>query len=573
MKKWSKRKILIVTAVVIVVCSVGATGGYFYIKTQAKEDVSYQETELSYGDLELSFSEDGTTQIGTIDQSPEFDVTIADMEVEEVYASAGDTVAEGDALLKLTDESMAEATAYYEDAITSAQNTLEEAQNSYEVGVLEAEYDMETSLTEAQYADSSYAASLLELDDSVAEKKSSLEDAQTQIASLQSAISNNTYYTDNGIDEKNAAVTAAQQASATAQSNYDNAVNTYNTLKQSVSDEINGLTTSNLSTNLTQLQTDYAALLSAQENIDSTKNALEQAQSEVEKKQSELSQAQSKYEQSLQEANQKITQLSDSLSSLQSQYEQALRDAVTQKVTIKNTYNTTVLDGTYAKTTYDSAVASLKSSLDTAQETYNNLVEAQESLLSIEDGVVCASQAGTLSAVNYEAEDSLVNGTAFASYYNTDTIMISVEVDQSHISDVAVGDEVAVSISNVRGNSLTGTINSIASSATEDGSVSNVTYAVVIVIDNSDGSISSGLSASITFSYGSLSDVYYLPNDAVSDIEGTTGKVKQYDTSGNVVSVSVTVGEITDNYTVITEGMAEGDTCLIETGGEKDNEE
>jgi hypothetical protein len=39
----------------------------------------------------------------------------------------------------------------------------------------------------------------------------------------------------------------------------------------------------------------------------------------------------------------------------------------------------------------------------------------------------------------------------------------------------------------------------IASSATTGGSVSNVTYAVIISIDNSDGRLGSGSSATVTF--------------------------------------------------------------------------
>ena len=46
---------------------------------------------------------------------------------------------------------------------------------------------------------------------------------------------------------------------------------------------------------------------------------------------------------------------------------------------------------------------------------------------------------------------------------------------------------------------MTGTVSSIASSATTGGSVSNVTYAVIISIDNSDGRLGSGSSATVTF--------------------------------------------------------------------------
>ena len=61
------------------------------------------------------------------------------MTVEEVYVEAGSTVAEGDALFKIDDESMADAKAYYEDAISDAETALQSAQINFESGVLEAE--------------------------------------------------------------------------------------------------------------------------------------------------------------------------------------------------------------------------------------------------------------------------------------------------------------------------------------------------------------------------------------------------------------------------------------------------
>ena len=77
--------------------------------TDTEADTTEQEETAS-----TSFSEDGTTQIGSVSQIPEFSVNAVTMTVEEVYHAAGDTVAAGDALFKISDDSMQEATAYYE---------------------------------------------------------------------------------------------------------------------------------------------------------------------------------------------------------------------------------------------------------------------------------------------------------------------------------------------------------------------------------------------------------------------------------------------------------------------------
>ena len=76
------------------------------------------------------------------------------------------------------------------------------------------------------------------------------------------------------------------------------------------------------------------------------------------------------------------------------------------------------------------------------------------------------------------------------------------EVEQENIAKIAVGDEVSVSISGNRRGNVTGTVASVASSATTGRSVSDVTYAVVISVDNSENALSAGSSATVIFEYG-----------------------------------------------------------------------
>lgn len=170
-----------------------------------------------------------------------------------------------------------------------------------------------------------------------------------------------------------------------------------------------------------------------------------------------------------------------------------------RKQKLQNEYDTAVVEGKYAGSTYESTVSELESAVESAQDTLDTLKEEQTALLALENGVVTADEDGTIAAVPYEAEDTLQSGTAFALYCDTQTIMISVEVPQENIAQVGVGDEVSVMIAGNRDGAVTGTVSSIASSATTGGSVSNFTYAVIISIDNSDGRLGSGSSATVTF--------------------------------------------------------------------------
>ena len=445
-----------VIASIAAVCVMTGGIGYQAAVSGAQTDSTENSVKAQNTDQQEStdgsFSEEGTTQIGTVSQMPEFTVNAVTMTVEEVYASSGDTVSKGDALVKLTDESMEAAKSYYEDAISDAENTLKTAEANLASGKLSAESTKQDADLTAQTAADSYQAQVDALDAAVEEKKEAYDEAVEQISEYQTKIDNNDYYVECAIDEKKAAVDAATTALAQAQ----------DTLTQ------------------------------AQQSADAAQSTLEQAQKEFDS-------AVETYNKNVEETNTKITELTDSLDDLKSDYEQAERDATTQKAELQNEYDTAVVEGKYAGSTYESTVSELESAVESAQDTLDTLKEEQTALLALENGVVTADEDGTIAAVPYEAEDTLQSGTAFALYCDTQTIMISVEVPQENIAQVGVGDEVSVMIAGNRDGAVTGTVSSIASSATTGGSVSNVTYAVIISIDNSDGRLGSGSSATVTF--------------------------------------------------------------------------
>lgn len=455
MRKPGKRMASVIASIAAVCVMTGGIGYQAAVsgaQTDSTESSVKDQNTDQQESTDGSFSEEGTTQIGTVSQMPEFTVNAVTMTVEEVYASSGDTVSIGDALFKLTDESMEAAKSYYEDAISDAENTLKTAEANLASGKLSAESTKQDADLTAQTAADSYQAQVDALDAAVEEKKEAYDEAVEQISEYQTKIDNNDYYVECAIDEKKDAVDAATTALAQAQ----------DTLTQ------------------------------AQQSADAAQSTLEQAQKEFDS-------AVETYNKNEEETNTKITELTDSLDDLKSDYEQAERDATTQKAELQNEYDTAVVEGKYAGSTYESTVSELESAVESAQDTLDTLKEEQTALLALEDGVVTADEDGTIAAVPYEAEDTLQSGTAFALYCDTQTIMISVEVPQENIAQVGVGDEVSVMIAGNRDGAVTGTVSSIASSATTGGSVSNVTYAVIISIDNSDGRLGSGSSATVTF--------------------------------------------------------------------------
>ena len=323
-----------VIASIAAVCVMTGGIGYQTAVSGAQTDTDSIENSVKNQDTDQqesadgSFSEEGTTQIGTVSQMPEFTVNAVTMTVEEVYVSSGDTMSKGDA--------------------------------------------------------------------AVEEKKEAYDEAVKQISEYQTKIDNNDYYVECGTDEKKAAVDAAT-----------------------------------------------TALTQAQQSADAAQSALEQAQKEFDS-------AVETYNKNVEETNTKITELTDSLDDLKSDYEQAERDATTQKTELQNEYDTAVVEGKYAGSTYQSTVSELESAVESAQDTLDTLKEEQTALLTLENGVVTADEDGTIASVPYEAEDILKTDTAFALYCDTQTIMISVEVPQENIAQIGVGDEVSVMIAGNR---------------------------------------------------------------------------------------------------------------------------
>lgn len=531
MEKEKKLRRLIAGAVVI--CLIAGSGiGYRVIAAGngEKETADVEDME-TVNENSGSFSEEGTTQTGTISQLPEFSVSAVNMTVEEVYQVAGNTVSNGDALMKLTEESITEAESYYESAVAEAERKLTLAKNQLQTGDLDAQSDLQETKTDASTAADSYQAAVDEIDVEVAEKKEAYDEAVASIQEYQSDLDNGVYYTKNGISEKKDAVTQAEAALSSAQSALTTAQGEADAAALAVG------------SNLTELQAgikenkDYSLLQELVENTmtnyekqQSTEKALNDAQKAADAAQSKLEQAEKTFDSAVEayntdtdEANRKITELTEQLDDLLAEYETAERNAVVQKTELKNQYDTAVLEGNYADSTYQSAVGSLESAVEEAQKTLDNLIEEQEALQSLEDGVIKATQDGTIAYVSYEAGDILTADTALVIYSDTDTIMISVEVPQEQISAVAVGQEVEVHISRNRNRNVTGTVTSIASSATTEGSISNVTYAVTVSIDNTEGQLASGSSATVIFS-GTPEEETEQKKEKVAEIEETEKK-------------------------------------------------
>ena len=391
-----------------------------------------------------------------------------------------------------------------------AEDALTEAQVAYESGKLDAHYVKLEDETSAANAEVVYITSLAELDTDLNTKYQAWQAAVTAIDTYNYNLSNNVYYINAGIDEKTAAVANVQAEYDTAVAAYQASGVVYETAKADFDGKVaqlaavtNGTDTSGVTVEAAaQSVVDSYTILAGVEPL---YNAVQIKTQELNQANQNLSQANANYQREVEQAQNDLNKQTQSVGTLQEAYETASLEYETKKIKLQEAYDFAILEGKYAEDTYNNTLLTLEETMKSAEKKLNDLKEKQASLLALENGVVTAKQAGTLADVNYGVEDVIFDTEALVSYYDTSKLDVSLEISQENISQIEVGEEVSISMSGKRG--IIGKVNSVASSATTRGSKSDVTYTVIVSIENADGYLSTGTSVTVVFDEEKEGDV------------------------------------------------------------------
>lgn len=202
---------------------IGAGAGAFWVyQNQQAETVdtttSYKQETVKYGSVITGITESGTVTYGTADQTFEVaEITSSSssssasgsgsmdmssmtsavstaasssssgsLEVEEIYVAVGQVVSEGDALLKITEESIEAYREELESAVTSAELTVKQEEINVETKQAEADYTYAMYIAEGETAEATYNATITSLENTVTELEEELEEAAEEIEELQS---------------------------------------------------------------------------------------------------------------------------------------------------------------------------------------------------------------------------------------------------------------------------------------------------------------------------------------------------------------------------------------------------
>ncbi len=252
-----------------------------------------------------------------------------------------------------------------------------------------------------------------------------------------------------------------------------------------------------------------------------------------------------------------------SLKELQQELAQAQSSLSMDQLEAKQTYEASVSAGETAQLVYENTLASLQTTLDEAQEDAQDAQDLLDTFNTfVGDGTLYAEEAGTVTAVSYEAGDSLTQTGSIYTYAKTTDMTISVDVSQEDIVTMAVGDSVEIVFGAYEDETYEGTIQSITTTQTSSGSAT-VSYPVTILVEGDTSALYGGMTADVTFVTESRTDVLYISEKALVEQDGS--QYVYVEQNGSYVLTPVETGLGNGVYVEITDGLSETDTIYVAT--------
>ncbi len=213
----------------------------------------------------------------------------------------------------------------------------------------------------------------------------------------------------------------------------------------------------------------------------------------------------------------------------------------------------------------DNQVQSAQDSLRNAQISYEKQTE------QLEDYTITAPITGTIVDKNYNAGETSEANQALCSIYDLSYLTMTLSVDELDISDIAVGQTVAITADAVEDRTYTGTVTKVSVAGTSSGSAT--TYPVTIRIDDTDGLLP-GMSVDATIELAAAEDALAIPSAALNrgntvlvtadSPSAANGALVEAAAEGgeDYYSVEVVTGVIGDSFIEILSGLQEGDTVV-----------
>lgn len=508
-----------------------------------KEESAYRETTVQYGDLTVGITENGSIEIGTTTQELELDISAYTVQegafwtggmqlgvsmpgmgtqtdqssresstdtralvVESIIVSEGEQISAGDALFKLTQESVDALREEMTADIAEAGLTLKQLNTQQKSTALSAFQSYESNVTYGEAAQIEYEEALEEADTTYIEAQEALTEAQEALEKLQEKTAN--------LTEQYAQETHLYEEAAYLAEYIDREEDPYGYVKA--------------------LELKEKALATK----DSTQEALEEAREETQEKEEE------------------VAILTLELAAAKKQQE-------LMRIEAQSVYDARVLKYQNASELYQIETELIAEQKQAALEEYESavakLAELEE---TIADYTLVSEHTGVITQIAVAEGDSLGRGSELLTLNDYDEVTMTVSVAEDNIRQIAVGERVNIKVSAFPDQVYTGMVEEISDAQTDSNS--QVTYDVTVSVAGDVNGLYEGMSGEVTFITKETKEVIYVSNRAVYR-DGTISYALLKTEDGNAVKQEITTG-FSDGVNVeIVEGLKEGDIVLIES--------
>ncbi|MCI8495414.1 MAG: biotin/lipoyl-binding protein [Lachnospiraceae bacterium] len=197
-------------------------------------------------------------------------------------------------------------------------------------------------------------------------------------------------------------------------------------------------------------------------------------------------------------------------------------------------------------------------------QTANGTGNATQSNSSGKASTTGVSQSTTESENSQNTDTESGEVTAFT-MAESDTMILTVNVDELDINSVSKEQQAEIALDAIEGESFTGTVAKIGSSASSSGGVAK--YAVELTVLR-DERMKAGMNASATITIEKREDVVTIPVNALQERGNHVFLYTETDNEGNLSGEQEVTTGLSDADTVeIVEGLSEGDTVYYQKRG------
>ncbi|WP_159451426.1 efflux RND transporter periplasmic adaptor subunit [Demequina sp. NBRC 110054] len=220
----------------------------------------------------------------------------------------------------------------------------------------------------------------------------------------------------------------------------------------------------------------------------------------------------------------------------------------------------------------ESQVAVLKASVADAKEAMDDaeLVADMDGLLTSQPYEVGDVVSGGSSSSSGDSSTMTATSTSTSSdgvtIVGQDEWTVSVSLSEDEVALIEEGDQVTFTSDDVD-EEFYGIVTDIANLPTTTGG--SATYAVELQVTDTIEGLYEGTSVTADIAYLRQTDVLAIPTNAITTTDDVS-TVTVVDDEGNEETREVTLGDAIDSYTIITDGLEEGESIVVTTTASSD---